>query len=158
MAAPILQVSNVTLEYRTRHSFFRHTARRALDDVSFDVARGETFGVIGGNGSGKSTLLRVLADIFRPNTGAVVRRCDSVMLLSLGLGFGGEVFRPLAVVQMGGILAAAGLSLLVIPVVYTIVRGMGRPGPEPPPDAADLVTLTPVEPGTPEGMQGGPGD
>jgi HAE1 family hydrophobic/amphiphilic exporter-1 len=43
--------------------------------------------------------------------------------LSLGLGFAGEIFRPLAVVQMGGILAAAVLSLLVIPVIYSIARG-----------------------------------
>jgi HAE1 family hydrophobic/amphiphilic exporter-1 len=51
--------------------------------------------------------------------------------LSLGLGFGGEIFRPLAVVQMGGVLAAAVLSLLVIPAVYVMVRGRrelrGRP-------------------------------
>jgi len=42
--------------------------------------------------------------------------------LSLGLGFGGEIFRPLAVVQMGGVLAAAVLSLLVIPVVYVMTH------------------------------------
>ncbi len=42
--------------------------------------------------------------------------------LSLGLGFAGEVFRPLAVVQMGGVGAAAVLSLLVIPCVYVLVR------------------------------------
>jgi HAE1 family hydrophobic/amphiphilic exporter-1 len=43
--------------------------------------------------------------------------------LSLGKGFGGEIFRPLAVVQIGGVLAAALLSLLVIPAVYVMVRG-----------------------------------
>ncbi len=51
--------------------------------------------------------------------------------LSLGLGFGGEIFRPLAVVEMGGVLAAGALSLLVIPAVYVMVRGRkelrGRP-------------------------------
>lgn len=46
--------------------------------------------------------------------------------LSLGLGFGGEIFRPLAVVQMGGILAAAVLSLLVIPVVYAVWRDVTK--------------------------------
>jgi HAE1 family hydrophobic/amphiphilic exporter-1 len=46
--------------------------------------------------------------------------------LSLGLGFGGEIFRPLAVVQIGGVGAAAGLSLLVVPVVYTIVDDLKR--------------------------------
>ncbi len=39
--------------------------------------------------------------------------------LSLGLGFGGEIFRPLALVQIGGIIAAGSLALLVIPVIYT---------------------------------------
>lgn len=43
--------------------------------------------------------------------------------LSLGIGFGGEIFRPLAVVQMGGVAAAAVLSLLVIPVAYAVVGG-----------------------------------
>lgn len=42
--------------------------------------------------------------------------------LSLGLGFAGEIFRPIAVVQIGGIFAAGLLSLLVIPVVYTMVE------------------------------------
>jgi HAE1 family hydrophobic/amphiphilic exporter-1 len=42
--------------------------------------------------------------------------------LSLGLGFGGEIFRPIAVVEIGGILAAAVLSLLVIPVVYLLIE------------------------------------
>jgi len=42
--------------------------------------------------------------------------------LSLGLGFAGEIFRPLAVVEMGGVFAAAFLSLLIIPVVYVMVR------------------------------------
>ena len=44
------------------------------------------------------------------------------MPLSLGLGFAGEIFRPLAVVEMGGVFAAAFLSLLIIPVVYVMVR------------------------------------
>ncbi|MFW6189651.1 MAG: efflux RND transporter permease subunit [Planctomycetota bacterium] len=45
--------------------------------------------------------------------------------LALGYGFGGEIFRPLAVVQMGGVLAAALLSLMVIPVLYVILRRRG---------------------------------
>ncbi len=46
--------------------------------------------------------------------------------LSLGIGFAGEIFQPLAVVQMGGVFAAGLLSLLVIPVVYVMLRGRGR--------------------------------
>ena len=43
----------------------------SLRDVSFDVADGSIFGLIGSNGSGKSTLLRVMSGIFRPDTGCV---------------------------------------------------------------------------------------
>ncbi|MEM1145505.1 MAG: ATP-binding cassette domain-containing protein, partial [Pseudomonadota bacterium] len=61
------------------------------DDVSLDIHRGETLGVIGGNGSGKSTLLRVLAGIFPPDRGRIESRCERIMLLSLSLGFDGEL-------------------------------------------------------------------
>lgn len=91
MTAPILSLQGVGLEFRTRENFFRHGSRRALHDVTFDVTRGETLGVVGANGSGKSTLLRILAGIYRPNRGEVSRLCDSVMLLSLALGFDPEL-------------------------------------------------------------------
>lgn len=42
--------------------------------------------------------------------------------LSLGLGFAGEIFRPLAVVQMGGVFSAATLTMIVIPVIYTAIE------------------------------------
>lgn len=90
-ALPILEVDGVSLSYRSRRSFFRHDEYPALRKVSFHVGRGETLGVIGGNGSGKSTLLRVLAGIYRPDAGRLRRRCESVMLLSLSLGFLSEL-------------------------------------------------------------------
>jgi len=51
--------------------------------------------------------------------------------LSLGLGFAGEIFRPLAVVQIGGVFAAGTLSLIVIPVVYVMIEHLreGRDAP-----------------------------
>lgn len=91
MPEPVLSLANVTLDYQTRAAFFRHNQRRALDDVSFEVLRGETLGVVGGNGSGKSTLLRVLAGIYRPNRGEIRRGCEHIMLLSLSLGFDPEL-------------------------------------------------------------------
>ncbi|MGZ3581254.1 MAG: ABC transporter ATP-binding protein [Ktedonobacterales bacterium] len=47
----------------------RHAQVRALDDVSFQVAAGETFGLIGPNGSGKTTLIRLLLGLGRPTSG-----------------------------------------------------------------------------------------
>jgi lipopolysaccharide transport system ATP-binding protein len=59
----------------------------ALSDVSFDVARGDRLGVIGGNGSGKSTLLRILSRITDPTSGRAEIRGRVGSLLEVGTGF-----------------------------------------------------------------------
>ena len=60
---------------------------QALDDISFDVKRGEIFGIVGPNGGGKSTLLRIISRIYRPDSGSVDVKGTIIPILALGLGF-----------------------------------------------------------------------
>ncbi len=63
----------------------------ALDSVSFEVARGSTFGVIGENGSGKSTLLKLVAGITKPSRGSLTVHGRVSALIELGAGFHPEI-------------------------------------------------------------------
>jgi ABC-2 type transport system ATP-binding protein len=59
----------------------------ALDDVTFSVESGETFGLLGHNGSGKSSLLKCIARTLRPTTGTILTVGRVSALLELGAGF-----------------------------------------------------------------------
>jgi ABC-type polysaccharide/polyol phosphate transport system ATPase subunit len=63
----------------------------ALSDVSFTVARGETFGVVGPNGCGKSTLLKLVAGLFKPTAGTLEVAGKVSALIELGAGFHPEI-------------------------------------------------------------------
>lgn len=65
--------------------------QKALDDVSFEVKRGEFFGIVGRNGSGKSTMLKVLAGIYMPTSGQVHTLGKLVPFIELGVGFSPEL-------------------------------------------------------------------
>lgn len=71
----------------------KHTKKRftALDRISFDVYKGECFGVIGKNGAGKSTLLGLIAGVLKPDKGDVIVRGRISPLLELGAGFHPEL-------------------------------------------------------------------
>ncbi|VTR76226.1 ABC transporter ATP-binding protein [Cellulomonas hominis] len=63
----------------------------ALEDVSFEIPQGSTFGLVGDNGSGKSTLLKCLARILYPDSGDVTTRGRVAALLEVGSGFHPEL-------------------------------------------------------------------
>lgn len=65
----------------------RHTVFPALQDVSFEVEKGETVGVIGQNGAGKSTLLKLLCGVTTPSSGSLETDGKIASILELGTGF-----------------------------------------------------------------------
>ena len=95
-----VSVKNVTKRYRIHYEknpslkeTIIHLRRTkfieflALDDISFDVRRGETLGIIGPNGSGKSTMLKLISRILKPTKGEVIVNGTISALLELGAGF-----------------------------------------------------------------------
>lgn len=99
---PMIEVKNVTMEFsmsdqplNSIKEVFTVAARgklkfnkfRALDDVCFNLKRGETLGLIGSNGAGKSTTLKVISGILKPTKGRVITRGNIVPMLELGAGF-----------------------------------------------------------------------
>jgi ABC-type polysaccharide/polyol phosphate transport system ATPase subunit len=63
----------------------------ALDGISFDIRRGEFFGIVGRNGSGKSTLLKLLASIYRADAGTIRMAGRLAPFIELGVGFNQEL-------------------------------------------------------------------
>ncbi len=63
----------------------------AMDDVSFEIKKGETVGIIGKNGAGKSTLLKMITGVLTPSAGSIVSHGKIASLLELGAGFNPEM-------------------------------------------------------------------
>jgi ABC-type polysaccharide/polyol phosphate transport system ATPase subunit len=82
-----------SLKERVVHPLARPEYRelRALREVSFEVQRGEFFGIVGRNGSGKSTLLKILAGIYQADAGAIRMAGRVAPFIELGVGFNNEL-------------------------------------------------------------------
>lgn len=83
----LIELREAGVWYKKKVSLFRTEKSWGLRNVSLQVKRGETLGVIGGNGAGKSTLLKLLSGILDPDEGKVLRKVRNISLLTLGLGF-----------------------------------------------------------------------
>lgn len=66
-------------------------SQHALQGISFEVKKGEFFGIVGRNGSGKSTMLKILAGIYQPTKGKVHTYGKLVPFIELGVGFNPEL-------------------------------------------------------------------
>ncbi len=103
---PVIRLVNVTQRFRVIHErpdtvrelfsrFFRHNASfhdfEAVKNLSLEVPRGQTLGIIGRNGSGKSTLLKIIAGVYKPSNGTVEVNGTLAPLIELGAGFHHEL-------------------------------------------------------------------
>ena len=68
-----------------------HREQHVLKDISFDVYKGDFFGIVGRNGSGKSTLLKIISQIYVPEKGTVTVDGKMVSFIELGVGFNPEL-------------------------------------------------------------------
>lgn len=87
MAYGISDIGKTMLRLDSHPERLRNDEFWAVDDVSFDIKKGETIGIIGPNGSGKSTVLKMLNGIFLPDKGKISVKGKVGALIEVGAGF-----------------------------------------------------------------------
>jgi oligopeptide transport system ATP-binding protein len=70
--APLLEVKHLKMYFTIQTGFFTTKKLKAVDDVNFEVKRGETLGVVGESGCGKTTLGRTILHLYKPTSGEVI--------------------------------------------------------------------------------------
>ena len=91
-ADTVIEVNQLSKSYELRSPREgEHKKFKALDQVTFEVKRGESVAIIGANGSGKSTLLKILAGVSKPSSGEVKIRGRVASILDIGAGFHPEL-------------------------------------------------------------------
>jgi len=83
----IKDITKNALGLSSNSSFLRKEEFWAVDDISFEVKKGETLGIIGPNGAGKTTILKLLNGIFWPDKGKITIKGKTGALISVGAGF-----------------------------------------------------------------------
>jgi len=83
----VKDIARNTLGLNSHSDKLRKNEFWALDDISFEVKKGETLGIIGSNGSGKTTLLKLLNGIFWPDKGKITINGKVGALIEVGAGF-----------------------------------------------------------------------
>lgn len=90
-----LPVESTTSLKRTMVNYFKgikgYREQHVLRDVSFNVNKGDFFGIVGRNGSGKSTMLKIISQIYTPESGTVEIQGKLVSFIELGVGFNPEL-------------------------------------------------------------------
>lgn len=81
-------IKNALVNFRRKRTFER---QHVLNDISFEIKKGEFFGIVGRNGSGKSTLLKLLAGIYAQDKGNITVNGKLTPFIELGVGFNPEL-------------------------------------------------------------------
>ena len=100
----LIALENIGVSFRTRKSIFRQKKIQAIRDVSLELYRGDSLGVIGRNGAGKSTLLQILGGIILPDKGKVTNNNATTSLMALQAGFDPELSGRLNLLVSGMLL------------------------------------------------------